>query len=116
MTGSGLFISFEGTDGVGKSTQARLLADWLQSKGWRVELTREPGGGAVSEEIRRILLNPDLRVEPLTELLLYEAARVEHIEKAIKPFLAEGKTVLCDRFADATIAYQGYALGLLGEA
>src|SRR5690242_18615332 len=109
MPGSGFFLTFEGTDGVGKSTQARLLAEWLRSHGKTVEITREPGGGPVSEEIRKILLNPNLHVEPMTELLLYEAARVEHVEKIIKPWLAEGKTVICDRFADATIAYQGYA-------
>lgn len=112
MNKKGFFITFEGTDGAGKSTQIRLAAEWLSSLGYPVLTTREPGGGAVSERIRNLLLDPALQMEALTELFLYQAARVEHVQKVLKPALAEGKIVVCDRFTDATLAYQGHARGL----
>ncbi|MCG3205479.1 MAG: Thymidylate kinase [Elusimicrobia bacterium] len=116
MKNRGLFLTFEGTDGVGKSTQIKLLASWLKQKGHSVVLTREPGGGPLAEKIRELLLNPRLSIEPLTELFLYEAARVEHVKKVIQPALKKGKVVLCDRFTDATLAYQGHARGLMIHA
>jgi dTMP kinase len=116
MKHRGLFITFEGADGVGKSTQIRLAHAWMKQRRRKILLTREPGGGAVSEKIRGILLDPALHLENLTELFLYEAARVEHVEKIIRPALKKGFIVLCDRFTDATIAYQGHARGLKKEA
>lgn len=115
MPKKGLFITLEGTDGVGKSTQSHLLADWLRKEGHEVIETREPGGGAaarVAEQIRGILLDPLGQMEPLTELMLYEAARAEHVAKVIRPALSAGKVVICDRYTDSTIAYQGEARGL----
>jgi dTMP kinase len=112
MAKKGIFISFEGTDGTGKSTQARLLSEWLSKKGKRVVLTREPGGGPLAEKIRSLLLDPKLRMDGLTELFLYEAARCDHVERVVRPALAAGKWVICDRYADATLAYQGVARGL----
>ena len=116
MKKSGAFITFEGTDGVGKSTQARLLAEWLRGQGADVVETREPGGGAVAERIRGILLDPAASMSGLTELFLYEAARVEHLESVVRPAIAAEKFVICDRFTDSTLAYQGYARGLLKES
>ena len=102
-----MFITFEGIDGSGKSTQARMLADTL-SASHQVVLTREPGGSPGAEEIRRLLVegNPD-RWSPETEILLFTAARRDHLEKTIRPALADGKVVVCDRFADSTRVYQG---------
>lgn len=108
----GLFISFEGTDGVGKSTHIQLLGQWIEGKGRTVLYTREPGGGVVSEKIRSILLDRTLDMTDKTELLLYNAARAELLEKIICPAVKNGKVVLCDRYIDATMAYQGYARGL----
>lgn len=108
MSGSGLFISFEGIDGSGKSTQARLLADHLRGQGRDVVLTREPGGSAGAEEIRRLVLEGDKdRWSPETELLLFTAARRDHLERVILPAIAAGQVVICDRFADSTRMYQG---------
>ncbi|WP_299963498.1 dTMP kinase [uncultured Roseobacter sp.] len=106
--GTARFISFEGIDGSGKSTQIRLLADYLRSRGHDVVLTREPGGSPGAEEIRALVLqgDPD-RWSPETELLLFTAARRDHLERTITPALAAGKIVLCDRFADSTRLYQG---------
>ncbi len=115
MSKKSFFITLEGTDGVGKTTQARLLKEWLETQGYDVLLTREPGGGNVAEKIRGILLDPDVHLENLTELFLYEAARVEHLNKIVLPALKLGRIVLCDRFADATVAYQGYARGLMKD-
>lgn len=112
MSGKKFFLTFEGTDGVGKSTHVGLLSAWFKKIGVRHIVTREPGGGRVSEKIRSLLLNPQYRMEPLTELMLYEAARVEHVNKIIRPALRKGMAVLCDRFADATEAYQGAARGI----
>ena len=108
----GFFLTFEGTDGVGKTTHVKLVKRWLESRGVRVCLTREPGGGPVAEKIRRILLNPHLKISGLTELFLYEAARADHVETVIGPARRQGKVVVCDRFSDATVAYQGAARGL----
>lgn len=104
----GLFLSFEGIDGSGKSTQARLLAETLRAAGRDVVLTREPGGSPGAEEIRALVLqgDPD-RWSPETELLLFTAARRDHLERTIRPALAAGKVVICDRFADSTRMYQG---------
>ncbi len=107
------FITFEGPEGCGKSTQAQLLADALVQRGITVKLTREPGGDPVGEEIRKILLDSaDHSVADRTEVLLYEAARAQHAEFIIRPHLADGFTVISDRFADSTVAYQGYGSGL----
>ena len=111
----GLFITFEGVDGCGKSTQMRFLSEYLEELGVEHILTREPGGCPVAEEIRQILLSKeDKDMEDMTEALLFAAARVQHIEQVIKPALAEGKVVLCDRYLDSSVAYQGYGR-LLGE-
>ncbi|MEZ5675192.1 dTMP kinase [Thalassovita litoralis] len=109
---SGLFISFEGIDGSGKSTQARLLADALKTRGYDVVLTREPGGSPGAEEIRALVLqgDPD-RWSAETEILLFTAARRDHLERTIRPALADGKIVICDRFADSTRMYQGLSRG-----
>jgi len=108
ITGQGRFITFEGIDGSGKSTQARLLADALRAAGHDVVLTREPGGSAGAEEIRKLVLEgPPDRWSPETELLLFTAARRDHLERLIDPALAAGKVVICDRFADSTRMYQG---------
>lgn len=108
MSGPGLFISFEGIDGSGKSTQARLLAEHLGGQGRDVVLTREPGGSAGAEEIRRLVLEGDKdRWSPETELLLFTAARRDHLERVILPAIDAGQVVICDRFADSTRMYQG---------
>jgi dTMP kinase len=107
------FISFEGGEGAGKSTQIRLLAEALRTAGQPVVQTREPGGSTGAEEIRRLLVEglPG-RWTPETEVLLHFAARADHLDRVIRPALNDGKWVLCDRFADSTIAYQGYGHGL----
>lgn len=112
MARIGRLISFEGIDGSGKSTQARLLADGLRSSGRDPVLTREPGGSAGAEDIRRLLVegDPD-RWSPETELLLFTAARRDHLERLISPALAEGRDVITDRFADSTRVYQGATRG-----
>lgn len=108
----GLFVSLEGIDGSGKSTQARLLAEALAEPGREVVLTREPGGSPGAEEIRRLVLtgDPD-RWSPMTELLLFNAARRDHLERTILPALARGAVVVSDRFADSTRVYQGRGRG-----
>ncbi|WP_170332739.1 dTMP kinase [Ruegeria arenilitoris] len=112
MTRRGLFLTFEGIDGSGKSTQARLLAERLQKAGHEVVLTREPGGSPGAEEIRRLVLegDPD-RWSAETEILLFTAARRDHLERTIEPALDAGKVVICDRFADSTRMYQGLSRG-----
>jgi len=112
MGGGARFITFEGIDGSGKSTQARRLADYLRALGRKVVLTREPGGSDGAEEIRRLVLegDPD-RWSAETEILLFTAARRDHLEKTIEPALAAGKVVICDRFADSTRVYQGITRG-----
>jgi len=112
---SGFFITFEGPDGCGKSTQLRFLAEYLEEFGINVVRTREPGGSLVAEKIRAILLDRENEeMDAMTEALLYAAARAEHVRKVIKPALSEGKVVLCDRFLHSSLAYQGYGrrLGL----
>ena len=108
MNGPGRFISFEGIDGSGKSTQARRLATHLEGQGHDVVLTREPGGSPGAEDIRALVLEgePD-RWSPETELLLFTAARRDHLERTIRPAIEAGKIVICDRFADSTRMYQG---------
>ena len=102
------FISFEGPEGSGKSTQCALLTRLLADNGYSVVATREPGGTAVAEALRRLLLTPGRNIAPLTELFLYEASRAQHMAEIIMPALRDGKIVVCDRFTDATVAYQGY--------
>lgn len=111
-TAKGLFLTFEGIDGSGKSTQARRLAEHLQAQGRDVVLTREPGGSPGAEEIRRLVLegDPD-RWSAETEILLFTAARRDHLERTILPALEAGKVVICDRFADSTRMYQGLSRG-----
>jgi len=109
----GLFISFEGNDGSGKTTVCENIKKKLEEKGKSVVLTREPGGSVIAEKIRDILLDKEnLDMDPGTEALLYAASRRQHLVQIIKPALAEGKIVLCDRFVDSSLAYQGHARGL----
>ena len=109
----GFFITFEGVEGCGKTTQIRNLAKRLTDAGYRTVLTREPGGCAIADKIRAILLDADNQAMlPLTELLLYAAARAQHVAEVIVPALASGAIVLCDRFSDATIAYQHFGRGI----
>jgi len=105
----GVFITFEGVDGTGKSTQVRRLAGYLRKRGIPVVLTREPGGTKVGEHIRRLLLNPKItKMSSLTELTLMYAAREQHLEEVVRPALARGRVVISDRYNDASFAYQGY--------
>lgn len=113
MSSRGLFITVEGIDGCGKSTQARLIAAALEAAGHDVLRLREPGGVKISEQIRAILLDPaNAEMGDACELLLYEAARAQLVHQVIRPALAAGKTVVCDRFYDSTTAYQAFADGL----
>ncbi len=108
-----LFITFEGVEGSGKTTQIRRLRRYLIQKGIPCVVTREPGGCPISEKVRKVLLNPDhSEMDPLVELLLYEAARAQHVRDVIKPNLQKGAVVLCDRFNDASMAYQGWGRGV----
>lgn len=110
---TGRFITVEGIDGCGKSTQARLLAEELERSGYDVLSLREPGGVAISEKIRALLLDPaNAEMSATCELLLYEAARAQLVHEVVAPALAEGRIVVCDRFYDSTTAYQGYAGGV----
>lgn len=108
----GLFITFEGIDGCGKSTQLNLLAKYLEEKGQKVIITREPGAIGLGEKIREILLNYDGEVSSNCEAFLFLADRAQHIDIIVKPAVDEGKIVLCDRHTDSTIAYQGYGRGV----
>lgn len=109
----GLFITFEGIEGCGKSTQVRLLSEALNGKGIPCIATREPGGTSIGAKIRDILLDPDHKgMASEAELLLYAADRAQHVRELISPSINEGKVVICDRFMDATIAYQGFGRGL----
>ena len=107
-TDRGVLITIEGIDGAGKSTQVERLAEVLTQRGHRVLCTREPGATALGREIRRLLLETELALTPDAELMLFVADRAEHVARVIAPALAEGTIVLCDRFSDSTIAYQGY--------
>lgn len=109
----GIFITLEGIDGTGKTTQARLLAERLEEEGESALLTREPGGTLIAEKIRELLLTDyGERMSAVTELLLYAAARAQHVSELIRPALRRGEVVICERFSDSTIAYQGYGAGL----
>ena len=108
-----MFISLEGIEGSCKTTQIDRLADFLAQNGIKCVITRQPGGTVIGENIRSILLNPENdTLAPMTELLLYLADRAQHIHEIIKPALAAGQTVVCDRYFDATVVYQGFARGL----
>lgn len=108
-----MFITFEGIEGTGKSTQCKLLKEYLESRGMEVLLTREPGGSKIGTELRKMLLNTDNKdITSLSELFLYLADRAQHIAQVVRPALEEGKAVICDRFADSTVVYQGYGRGL----
>ncbi len=107
------FITFEGIEGSGKTTQIRLLMDWFKARDIRALLTREPGGTSIGEQVRAILLNPiNTEMTPEAEILLFSAARAQIVREIIRPRLADGWIVVCDRFADSTLAYQGYGHGL----
>lgn len=111
----GLFITFEGADGSGKTTQIQKAAQQLTAMGYEVITTREPGGTVLAEKVREIVLDAELPLNNTSEILLYLAARSEHIEKVIAPAVEQGKIVLCDRFSDSTLVYQGLAKGLAYE-
>ncbi|HMS44847.1 MAG TPA: dTMP kinase [Alphaproteobacteria bacterium] len=108
----GVFITFEGGEGAGKSTQASLLATALEQKGYAVIKTREPGGVSIAERIRDILVNQPNPLNPISQLLLLNVARLEHLNNLIIPSIKQGKIVICDRFYDSTMAYQGYGQGI----
>jgi len=104
-----VFITLEGPDGGGKTTQASLLAEFLRQRGCDVVATREPGGTAIGDQVRAILSSLDnTAMHPRTEILLFQASRAQHVEQIIRPHLAKGGIVVCDRYADSTLAYQGY--------
>ena len=109
------FITLEGIDGAGKSTQLRWLAQFIRGRGMSVRITREPGGTGVGEKVRELVLGRDHQLHPETETLLMFAARREHVERVIRPALAAGESVLCDRFTDATYAYQSGGSGVAWE-
>lgn len=112
MRKRGVFITFEGPEGSGKSTHSKKLCDFLRQKGFKVLYTREPGGTTISEKIRKVLLDPkNKKMDVVCEMLLYMAARADIVEQKILPALKKGKIVVCDRFLDATLVYQGYAGG-----
>lgn len=108
----GIFITFEGPDGSGKTTQIKKLEAELKTRGYEVICTREPGGTEAAEAMRDIVLDPKLPIKAEAETLLYLAARAEHVEKVIAPALEVGKIVLCDRFSDSTMVYQGFTRGM----
>lgn len=107
----GLFITFEGIDGGGKTTQLALAAKWLRAQGYEVVESREPGGTPLAERVRELVLDPELPLTTTTQTLLYLAARSEHVDKLLRPSVAAGKIVLCDRFSDSTLVYQGLSQG-----
>lgn len=110
---SGLFLTFEGGEGTGKTTQIARVAKHFEAQGKRVVVTREPGGSHIANQIRSLLLDPKMKgLKPLAELFLYEASRAQHVQDIILPALKEGKVVICDRFTDSSIVYQGVARGL----
>lgn len=108
----GYFITLEGPDGSGKSTQLELLAIYLRQNGREVVCTREPGGSEAAERLRQLVLDSQLAIDARTETLLYLAARADHLDKVVRPALSAGKIVLCDRFSDSTLVYQGFVRGL----
>lgn len=107
-----MFITFEGIDGSGKSTQITFLKEWLKEKKHNVLVLREPGGNIVSEQIRTLLLDSKEEIDPRSELLLFTAARAQLVSKVIRPALIQGSIVICDRYIDSSVAYQGYGRGL----
>lgn len=107
----GKFITFEGADGGGKTTQIQLAAEYLRRRGWEVVVSREPGGTPLAEKVRALVLDPELPLSNASQTLLYLAARSEHVDKLLRPAVEAGKIVLCDRFSDSTLAYQGLAAG-----
>lgn len=110
---SGLFITFEGPDGAGKTTQINRVCEWFDQQGVAYVRTREPGGTALSDKVRELLLNPDhSEMADESEVLLYAASRAQLVKEVIRPALDNGQIVLCDRYVDASLAYQGYGLGL----
>ncbi len=110
---TGLLVTFEGIEGSGKSTQIELTRAYVEEQGYPCLVTKEPGGSPLGEEIRSLLLDrEDLRIDPMTELYLIEADRAQHLIEVIRPALNDGRIIICDRYTDATIAYQGYARGL----
>ena len=112
----GMLVTFEGIEGSGKSTQMALTRTYLEGEGYSCLVTREPGGTPLGEEIRNCLLHKgELRIDPLAELFLIEADRTQHVAEVLKPALEEGHMVLCDRYTDATLAYQGYGRGWTGR-
>ena len=112
----GIFISMEGPDGSGKSTQIKYIKKYFEEKGREVVLTREPGGTDIGEKIRQIILDRDnAEMTGLTEVLLYASSRAQHVSQVIKPALEAGKVVICDRYVDSSLAYQGYGRGLLEQ-
>ena len=112
-----LFITFEGPDGCGKSTQAKLLTDWLKVQGYPVLLTREPGGTAIGDQVRKVLMSLENRtMNPRTEFLLFSASRTQLVHEVIRPHLEAGGVIVSDRFYDSSLAYQGYGHGLAEEA
>jgi dTMP kinase len=112
IPGRGVFITLEGGEGAGKSTQARRIAEALRPSGREVVLTREPGGTKGAEAIRGLLLDPATELTPLADTLLHFAARADHVANVIAPAVARGAVVICDRFYDSTMAYQGFGLGV----
>jgi len=112
---SGTFITFEGIDGSGKSTQLRLLASYLKEAGCEVVLTREPGGTPVGNRLRGALLDAHEEVDPLTELLVFAADRAQHVRRVLRPAIEAGQVIISDRYADATVAYQGAGRGFPPE-
>lgn len=112
----GLFITFEGIEGCGKTSQAKLLSDYITERGYEVTMTREPGGTPISEAIREILLSNDfITMHPHTEVLLYIASRAQHVEEIIRPAIEKGNIVICDRFSDSTFVYQCFVRGINKE-
>lgn len=110
---TGLFITFEGTDGSGKTTQIKLLESYMTGLGHEVLLSREPGGTLVSEKIRDLVLDPENKeIVPLTEMILYAASRAQHVAQVIEPAIDQGKIVICDRYVDSSYAYQGCGRGV----
>lgn len=107
----GLFITFEGIDGGGKTTQLALAAKWLREQGYEVVESREPGGTPLAEKVRELVLDPSLPLTTTTQTLLYLAARSEHVDKLLRPSVEAGRIVLCDRFSDSTLVYQGLSQG-----
>ena len=112
----GIFITLEGPDGAGKTTQIQMMKEYLEGLGKTVLLTREPGGTGISEKLREILLDKEnAEMSDTTEMMIYAAARAQHVAERIRPALERGEVVICDRFVDSSVAYQGYGRGL-GEA